>query len=158
MWVRRSAIALSLGVGCVAIARPDTAANPLFGTMRLSSGFNPDPHVVVMRAGGDVDVQTQGLPSHCGGYIAPIQPDVRLVWASGTSTLRIAACSGTDTTLIVNDAHGNWHCADDVEGQNPVLEFRDGSGRYDIWVGAWSAGAARSAELRVTERDGVICD
>ncbi len=153
-----SGVVAALLVGCVAIARPDTAANPLFGTLQLRSGFGPDPHVVRLRAGGDVDVQTQGLPSHCGGYIAPIQPDVRLNWTAGSSTLRVAVCSGADTTLIINDARGNWHCADDSEGQNPVLEFRDTSGRFDIWVGSWSAGAAQSAELRVTERDGTICD
>lgn len=149
--------ALACSFATVAMANPNTSGNPLYGTVALNAGFTPDPHTVSVRAGGDTDVDSLSLPSHCTGHIAPGQPDVRLNWTAGASALRIASCASADTSLIINDANGNWHCNDDAEGTNPVLEFNGVSGQFDIWVGTYSSGAAQDATLKITERTGAIC-
>jgi hypothetical protein len=149
--------AVLLAVGPLAAANPNTTASPLYGTATLAAGFTPDPHEVAVRAGGDVSVSTLSLPSHCAGFITTAQPDVRLNWTAGGSPLRLAVCAGSDTSLVINDARGNWHCNDDAEGTNPVLEFNGLSGQFDIWIGTYAAGGSQPATLRITERGGAIC-
>lgn len=158
MQLIRALILALLCAPSTASADPNTGGTPLYGTVALQAGFTPDPRAVRVTAGGDTDARRLSLPAGCTGFITPGQPDVRLNWTAGRAALRLAVCSNADTSLIINDSAGRWHCADDVEGTNPVLDFSGESGQFDIWVGGARAGAGRPATLRITERVGRICD
>ncbi|MDA1094354.1 MAG: hypothetical protein O3A25_13940 [Acidobacteria bacterium] len=51
------------------------------------------------------------------------------------------------------DSAGNWYCDDDSGGNsNPQMDLATaGSGRYDIWVGSYSANETLTSVLRVSE-------
>lgn len=132
----------------------DFGAAPNFGSVDLTSGFSPDPYAVGLVSGGSVDVSYLG--GACVGY-ATAAPDFRLHYTSGGfSLLRIYFVGGGDTTLIINDPFGGWHCSDDSFGAlNPSLDFGSpASGQYDIWVGSYSVGTSVSGTLYVTEQEG----
>ena len=127
----------------------DVGADPTFGTLSLSAGFQPDPTVVSLAAGGSINA---GGFSSCRGYIAN-SPDVRLFYSSGFLPLIISADSASDTTLVVNAPNGSWYCDDDSgDGTNPSLTFSSPlSGRYEIWVGTYSSAGLASANLYISE-------
>lgn len=127
-------------------------ASPNYGTVDLVSGFSPDPYPVGITSGGSVDVAYLG----CVGY-ATFAPDFRLYYTGGSfPLLRIYFIGSGDTTLIINDPGGGWHCIDDSYGTtNPSLDFSSPmSGQYDIWVGSYSAGVNVGGTLYITELDG----
>lgn len=127
----------------------DYNARPNFGEVTLRSGFTPDPRVVDLSAGGNIDAAQQ--IDGCQGHVTRA-PDVRLNYTAGSLPLIISAFSNADTTLIVNAADGNWYCDDDSEGLNPRVRFNDPqSGRYEIWVGTYSGGGSQAAELHISE-------
>lgn len=126
----------------------DTSATATYGSVRLSSGFAPDPHSVTLTAGGSLDAS--GLGSPCTGSIARA-PDYELTYSAGSLPLYITSTSSTDTTLVVNGPDGRWYCNDDTNGNNPLVTFNNPqSGTYDIWVGTFSGGTA-SATLAISE-------
>jgi len=127
----------------------DASLRPNFGTANLSGGFRPDPHVVNLTAGGDIDASSLG--GACAGKITSA-PDYRINYqASGGLALTVRVRSQTDTTLVINKPNGQWSCSDDVSGINPGLVFRNAaSGVYDIWVGTYGDEPA-SGQLRITE-------
>lgn len=131
------------------------AASPLYGYFELAANFNPDPMVVTLQAGGDQDMsmRTQG---QCLGYINPLRPDVTLNYQAGQFDLSIYVLGGlVDTTLIVRDPSGQWHCNDDYPGLDldPALVFEQPrSGDYAIWVGLHSGGVAE-VKLHFSEMD-----
>jgi hypothetical protein len=64
----------------------------------------------------------------------------------------VRASGSGDTTLLINDASGNWHCNDDSSGLNPMVSINNPpSGQYDIWVGSYRAGENLSSQLFITE-------
>ncbi len=67
--------------------------------------------------------------------------------------LTIGSVAGSDTTLVVNDANGNWYCDDDGgNGLNPLVTLVNlASGRYDIWVGSYSEGDYANSVLSISE-------
>jgi hypothetical protein len=144
-----SASLLALALAAPAAAQ-DTGANPSYGQVNLDAGFTPDPHRVSLSAGGSVDASNIGSP--CTGMVANA-PDVRLVYSSGSLPLIISVNSDYDTTLVVNAPDGLWYCDDDSgEGVNPSVRFnKPMSGRYEIWVGTYSAGEYRQATLDISE-------
>lgn len=123
----------------------------MFGSANLRAGFTPDPHVVRVRAGGNNRNSISG--SGCAGYINNAQPDVDFNYTAGRSRLYFYVKSGVDTTLLVNDANGNWHCSDDFEGDNPAIILNNPpSGKYNIWVGTYAQGDSGSpAALNISE-------
>lgn len=127
-----------------------TRAN--FGTGRLRGGFLPDPHNVAVVSGGSIDSRTAGLPAHCRGFVTR-QPDYVLTYTNAAAFLRFYVRAAGDTTLIINDGQGNWHCDDDSGGNtNPMIDLtRPVSGHYDIWVGSYRAGEQIRGTLSVTE-------
>src|SRR5688572_12453117 len=147
---------LLAGAALVAAAiAPATAqnfnANPNYGTVSLTGGFTPDPYVVQLRAGGDLSAQN--FSSSCRGFITSA-PDVRLNFTAGSLPLTISTSSGADTTPVVNGPDGSWYCDDDggVNGSNAGMRFNSPqSGRYEIWVGTYRAGAAQPAALYISE-------
>ena len=130
----------------------DLDAAPNYGTINLSTGFSPDPRVVAVRSGGDINAES--ISSSCRGFISNA-PDVRLVFDAGSSLpLIISASSSADTTLVVNAPDGSWYCDDDGgnEGLNPAVRFdAPASGRYEIWVGTYGNASLQPAELHISE-------
>jgi hypothetical protein len=134
--------------------RPDFTLDPAYGTADLVSGFQPDPFTVGIQAGGELDASAMGLPG-CMGWIARA-PDYRVNWTAGSGTLPLvfSVAAEADTTLVINDAAGNWVCDDDGgnNGLNPAITFADPvSGQYDIWVGTYSEGSLQPSTLNVSE-------
>jgi hypothetical protein len=126
---------------------------PNYGSVSLTSGFSPDPYTVGMSSGGSVDVSYLG--GGCIGF-ATSAPDFRLQYTSGSfSLIRIYFVGSGDTTLIINDPGGGWHCVDDSFGTlNPTVDFSNpASGQYDIWVGSYSSGTSVGGTLSITELD-----
>lgn len=130
-------------------AAQDASAPATYGSVRLSSGFTPDPHSVRMTAGGTLDAS--GIGSPCTGSVARA-PDYELTYTAGSLPLYIYANADSDTTLVVNGPDGRWYCDDDSNGDlNPQVTFNSPtSGTYDIWVGTFDGGTA-SATLHISE-------
>lgn len=109
---------------------------PYFETVRLRTGFTPDPRTVAIDAGGSRSARDLG--SGCRGDIG-IRPDVRLHYEAGSNfPLNIYATSETDLTLVVRGPNGEWHCNDDYDGLDPAVMLENpASGSYEIWVGVY---------------------
>lgn len=134
-----AAFALSAGV---AAAQPKRDGTPQT-TLTLSEGTAS----ASIQAGGNDRVSVQG--SGCSGYITDATPSGAVAW-SGSGALSIYATSGTDTTILVSDPDGRWHCSDDANGSNPGVTIAQAkSGRYLVWVGSFEPGNA-SATLKAT--------
>lgn len=127
-----------------------------FGSNSLSSGFLPDPYTVEMTAGGSVDVSLLSLGDSCVGF-ATQAPDYRISWTDTSENLKFsfeAHDSGNDTTIIISDPTGNWHCNDDGSGNtlNPLYNFMNPpEGQYDIWIGSYEEGEYIDGVLKVSE-------
>lgn len=132
-----------------------------FGTQQLRGGFMPDPFRVNIRSGGSMDTSRMSLSPGCRGYVTA-QPDYILMYNNAASFVRFyfrpnngnGPRRGRDTTLVINDARGNWHCDDDGGGNfNPMVDISNPpSGQYDIWVGTYDgSGQYVDGQLHVTE-------
>lgn len=139
--------------GCVVVpggtfpTRPNPNLAPNYGTVTVNGGV---PYTINLQAGGSINASVLG--NNCRGYVTEA-PDFRVNFQTlaGILPLLIAASSGGDTTLVVNDPNGNWRCDDDSgPGLNPLVQFNGPQGgQYDIWVGTYSPGAAQNATLRI---------
>ncbi|MDP3277893.1 MAG: peptidase S1 [Deltaproteobacteria bacterium] len=130
-----------------------------FGRAALRAGFTPDPHRVSIVTGGTINASSLGLGAGCVGFVTR-QPDFILNLSGTSSSLRIyaqipgaRASSGTDATLLVNTANGQWRCNDDsYGGANPTVDVPNaGPGQYDIWVGSYVSGSRARGQLMITE-------
>ncbi len=133
-------------------AQPDWRAEPRYGTLNLNVGFEPDPRTVEVDAGGDR--QVNGLAPNCAGWIDFSRPDVDLNYSPGQGQypLYISAVSQADTTIVINDPQGRWHCNDDFEGLNPGVVFQQPlHGNYNIWIGTLDSGPTQRATVRISE-------
>lgn len=131
---------------------PDWTLDPNYGVIDLVSGFQPDPHTISVAAGGDYN--SYAIPG-CVGWISRA-PDYRVNWTAGDGSLPLvfSVQAEADTTLVINDAGGNWVCDDDGgnNGLNPAITFtQPPSGQYDVWVGTFSEGATQPSTLNVSE-------
>jgi len=130
---------------------PNVGLDAAFGNVVLATGFAPDPYRMDIISGGQFSAGN--VMQGCAGWIAEA-PDVQLTFTAGTLPLIISAASETDTTLLINDPHGNWHCNDDGgnAGLNPAVTFNNAaSGVYDIWIGSYSEGNSATASLSISE-------
>lgn len=154
MRTKTAAVVLALTAWSVSASglTQDFDADPTYGEFHLSPGFDPDPGMLSLMAGGDVDAATKF--EDCQGYVSAA-PDVRLFWEGESQsglTIKISAISNADTTLIVNGPDGSWYCDDDSgEDSNPSVELSPIAGRYEIWVGTYSSGEIKKAVLSVSE-------
>lgn len=131
-------------------SEPNFAAQPTFGTVNLDAGFTPDPWSSSLEAGGSDEVTLSA--SGCTGYINASAPDFDLNYEAGSMPLYIFAQGDADLTLVINDPSGEWHCNDDYDGTDPMVEFTDPlSGNYNIWVGVWGDGGTEPATLFISE-------
>lgn len=143
-------IALSLAAVAPAGAQ-DVNADPNFVTIRLRSGFTPDPRTIPIRSGGEINAQS--VAPACLGFISGT-PDVRLDFTAGARPLILSVAAGADTTLVVNGPDGSWHCDDDggVNGTNPMVRFdAPASGRYEIWIGTYGNSSLQPGQLYISE-------
>ena len=129
-----------------------------FGIHELTTGFLPDPATFDVLSGGNLDAADAVAGTGCTGFVTA-QPDVIINIAEMSGFLRFAfrpANEGDDTTILVNDGNGNWHCNDDSIGLNPMVDLADAPpGQYDIWVGSYEASANIQGQLLVTELEDV---
>jgi len=122
-----------------------------FGSANLQGGFSPDPYRVNIVSGGSY--RASSVWSGCAGWVSGA-PDFELSFSAGSLPLILSAASNSDTTILVNDPNGNWHCDDDGgnAGLNPALSFHNPvSGTYDIWIGSYSQGQNAQATLSISE-------
>ena len=134
-----------------AAAAQDPSLGPNFGTATLRAGFQPDPHVVEVRAGGDRDASRM---NGCAGMVSAA-PDYRVAYTAGSGlALTFRVRSSADTTLVINGPDGRWSCNDDTGGSlNPGVTYRTpSSGQYDVWVGVFGSDTP-SARLSITEME-----
>jgi hypothetical protein len=152
MRTHRAFAALSAAaLAALPAAAQDFNADPNYGVVNLRAGFEPDPQVIGLRSGGQINAQS--VSNSCRGFISSA-PDVRLVYTSGSLPLIISVRASADTTLVVNGPDGSWYCDDDGgnEGLNPSIRFnRPSSGRYEIWVGTYGNASLQPAELYISE-------
>ena len=121
-----------------------------FGVHQVNAGFVPDPKVINITSGGNLNVSTMGYGAQCRGF-ATSRPDA-IVNYTGGGFLRFFVQAGGDTTLVVNDASGRWHCNDDAVGTNPMVSISNApSGQYDVWVGSYRSGEQIRGTLNITE-------
>ncbi|MEJ0060609.1 MAG: peptidase S1 [Terricaulis sp.] len=134
------------------VVAQDFSLAPNYGTIELTAGFEPDPHVVDVSSGGTIDAETRD-PS-CKGFITEA-PDLRVNYTAGTGLpLIISVHSAADTTLVVNGPDASWVCDDDggVLGLNPSVVFTEpASGQYDIWVGTYGSATIEPSRLALSE-------
>jgi ABC-type glycerol-3-phosphate transport system substrate-binding protein len=147
-----AASAALLAVAAGAAIAQDFSANPTYATLNLTTGFQPDPNVVNVQSGGNINAQN--LNSSCQGFIANA-PDVRVNYTAGNQyPLIISVAAQADTTLVVNGPDGQWYCDDDggVNGLNPAIRFNHpSSGQYDVWIGTYGSSNLQPAQLNVSE-------
>ena len=144
-------VASIIALGAVPAVAQNINGQPIYGTVTLDSGFTPDPHVIGLTSGGGRDASHLG--GGCRGFVAN-NPDVRLHYDAGSLPLIISVASDSDTTLVINGPDGEWYCDDDSgeNGLNPSVRFdRPRAGRYEIWIGSYSAGQNASARLHISE-------
>ena len=147
-------ILIIASAAAAALAVPASAQDPagasLNGEVTLTTGFHSDPRSVNVIAGGTLDAARLG--GSCAGVVAA-NPDYKLNFTAGSLPLIISVASAADTTLVINGPDGRWYCDDDSgNGDNPSVRFaHPQSGRYDIFVGTYSAGTPRSARLQISE-------
>jgi hypothetical protein len=149
--------AVAVGVASLAAAGTSIAQNfnlqPLYGTVRLVTGFLPDPRVVPVRAGGSIDA-SDSIGGQCRGFITN-RPSIRVWYTAGdTYPLIISANSQADTTLAINAPDGRWYCDDDSGNGplNPSVRFRRPmSGRYEVFVGTYRPEGRPGARVYISE-------
>ncbi len=160
---RRLWVAGLLGAACCFAAATNstqaqnTDAEPRYGLERLTAGFEPDPHTVPLKSGGETAVS--GLPETCLGYINAGQPDVSVIYENRPDlNLTFFVDGPSDTALLVNDPNGVWYCNDDAggaDGYQPSVTIQGpAEGKYDIWVAEQASGQYNDVRLMITEADG----
>lgn len=127
---------------------------PNYGGIVLSAGFMPDPHSVQVISGGDINAGSLNLGTGCLGFTTA-QPDYRLQWDGQSQGIRFYFVGSGDTTLLINDSAGNWHCSDDsYNTSNPTVDILNPvPGQFDIWIGSYNANENISGMLYITERN-----
>jgi hypothetical protein len=153
MTINRTVAALAAcALAALPAAAQDINADPNYGTINLTSGFTPDPQVISLQSGGQINAER--VSSSCRGFISGA-PDVRLVFSAGnTLPLIVSVNSNADTTLVINAPDGSWYCDDDGgnRGLNPSIRWnRPMSGRYEIWVGTYGNASLQPADLHISE-------
>jgi hypothetical protein len=151
------ALTLTLGASLAAAQGGlNPTGEPNFGTLSLSAGFEPDPFIVTMISGGDVDASSLNLGDSCRGFMTA-QPDFRLTWDGAASLLRFYFAGEGDTTLVVSGPDGQTLCNDDGFGLDPLVEIQNpAAGDYNIWVGSYSQEEFISGYLMLSGQPGGI--
>ena len=135
------------------ISAQDISSEATYGAIELAGNFQPDPFVIDLSAGGNIDASDI---DGCVGYISNA-PDFKLSYTkTSTYDLGIFVISDADTTIVINTPGRDWYCNDDfdeTDGINPGVMFSNpATGIYDIWVGTFDKGDSYpAAQLVITE-------
>jgi hypothetical protein len=115
---------------------PDFYADPAYGSIKLASGFTPDPWTKDLIAGGSFDLTVMGYD----GFVATA-PDIDInYYASTAYSLTFSVESDSDTILLVYSPAGEWHFSDDENGLNPsVYISTPTNGVYSVWIGTYNS-------------------
>ncbi len=149
-------LAMVSGVALAQAGLTTDGSTANFGVHSLRAGFTPDPKEIAVTSGGSLDASGMSLGAGCRGHVTA-QPDAIVRWRGSSSNLRIgfrANTAGEDTTIIVRDPRGRYHCHDDVssDNRNPIVDIASPrAGRYRVWVGSYTAGENVSGKLLITE-------
>ncbi|MCA9532441.1 MAG: hypothetical protein KC593_02135 [Myxococcales bacterium] len=122
-----------------------------FGTIALSPGFVPDPHIAAGVSGGNVDAST--LNPQCRGYVSS-RPDHLFVAGGQFNLVRFIVNAGSsDTTLVIRKPDGTYLCDDDGAGAgtNPAVQAMLAPGTYQVYIGSYMQGQNYPYNLAVTE-------
>jgi hypothetical protein len=124
----------------------DPAAEPNYGTWPLAD--YPDPFILTLDAGGDVDAAAADVGAGCLGNVTA-NPDLNFEFDGGS--LRVFLASASDTTLILYGPDGTYLCADDSVDANPVIDVANApAGTYSVWMGTYVSGSFAPVYLVVT--------
>lgn len=131
----------------------DYRATPTYGSVRLESGFRPDPYSISVISGGGTDASYIG--DGCLGFAAS-PPDFRLYWTGRSEQLRILfnATNRGDSVLIISNPSGTWICNDDANNttRNPMVSIDNPpQGQYDIWIASYEQEDYIDGTLLITE-------
>lgn len=145
-----TALAFAAAVVAAPVAAcPDWQGSPYFGQINLYAGFQPDPFVRNVTAGGTTNLQN--CIGGTAGFVTT-RPDFDLYWDGSSAQLTIAIESNADAVLLVNAPDGQWYFSDDYRGTNPALTFVNPQvGLYDIWIGSYDGSRRNPARLIFTE-------
>lgn len=151
----QSAVFLTLLLSSTALAQDGldlSAERGAYGHAELSGGFTPDPRRFDIVSGGPLDAGALGLGPSCVGAVAS-EPDFVLDYDDVAPFLRFFVISRGDTTLVVREPGGDFHCNDDSHGsENPTVDLRrPEEGRYLVWVGSYRAEDTHEGTLSITE-------
>lgn len=127
----------------------DDGRDSNFGTVQLTAGFRPDPHVVEGTSGGHRNAVS--MNAQCTGWVSP-RADHILDAHDAFTELRVMAHSDEDTTLVIEKPDGSYHCNDDFGGaRDPMVRGPFAAGQYKIWVGSYQRGATPAYRLGFSE-------
>lgn len=147
-WVAPLGAAIVLVALYASQAQPqDPTLNPTYGSVKLKSGFTPDPLTIKLTAGGEIKTTLGGVTAHVANA-----PDFQLNYTAGKFPLTIYVHSKEDTTLLINLPNSKWVANDDGgKDKNPRIHLKNPlSGRYDIYVGTFRKGNV-PATLHISE-------
>lgn len=132
-----SAIALAFaGAGLAQEVNADLEPN--YGAFEIDADDVATVREFKMIAGGPVPAEYAASEA-CSGFVTT-QPDFLIDWdPNSDGFLRFYAMSASDTTLVVQDPSGDFHCDDDsYNNMNPRIDFQDSeAGEYAVWVGVF---------------------
>jgi hypothetical protein len=139
----------------------DSAAPPDQGSAEVGGDFEPDPLVIPMIAGGNLDIAAVNpaidTRSHCLGYL-DATPDFAFNLVTPLTYLRLfflADDPAGDATLIVRAADGQWFCNDDsFDAVHPTISLVGvQAGTYQLWLGSYGASESIPGALYITQTD-----
>jgi hypothetical protein len=147
-YLATAALVLTAGARLEAQGPPDPNLKPTYGSVKLSAGFQPDPYIVEVQAGGEVRTNLGGVAAHVARA-----PDFSLHYTGGKYPLHFTVKSVGDTTLLINLPDGSWSADDDSGGGlAPLVRIvRPASGRYDVYVGTYHKDLV-AAKLHISEQ------
>ena len=125
------------------------AAQPA-GAIELTVGFAPDPQIVNVTAGGEINGAAVDGKA-CAGYRSDAATIVVTV-PDGLPVLYLYASAETATTLVVRAPDGSLLCDGGNGGaRDPLIAIEaPATGEYLIWVGGLSAPGAFDAALMLS--------
>lgn len=147
------ALTLSLGASLAAAQDAlDPTAPANFGSATLNANFLPDPFIVTVQSGGNLEAAS--IDATCRGYVTAA-PDYSLTYNGSASNLRFYFAGAGDATMIVRGPNEALTCNDDGFGFNPLVQIvGPTAGEYNVWVGSYSSGEFIPGYLMITELAG----
>lgn len=147
------ASAVHAGMSVSAAPMPPTlnTAASFYGRGQLAAGFQPDPAVINMSAGGSLEAAELTIGRQCQGFINN-QPEYIIDYAGGGELLRLFFLGDSDSTLMIAGPDNTWYCSDDYAGEtDPLVDIvNPAGGEYAIWVGTREVDTFVGGDLVVT--------